>query len=96
MTAPGSTSSQRASTGLSPTPLLRAGPHNPRVAGAGAGNPLHLTDDETDAIAADLDSCWSGITGLPAAPAPQMLRVLVERTLRKARETIASRPDKDF
>lgn len=95
MIVPGSTSSPRAPTGLSPIPP-RAGPHNSHGAGAVVGKSLHLSDDETDAVAADIDACWVGITGLPAAPAPEMIRVLVERTLRKARATIAARPDLDF
>lgn len=95
MTAPGTHRFHRAPTGLSPCPPL-AGPHNAHVAGAGVGRGLHLSDAETDAVAADIDACWPGLTGLPAAPTPQMLRILVERTLRKARETIAARADKDF
>lgn len=90
MIAPGSTPFPRASTGLSPTPP-RAGPHNSHGAGAVVGKSLHLTDDETDAVAADIDACWTGITGLQCKPAPEMLRVLVERALRKARQAIAGR-----
>jgi hypothetical protein len=49
-----------------------------------------------DALVADIDPRWTGMTGLAVPPEPEMLRVLIDRTMRKAREMIAARPDKDF
>jgi hypothetical protein len=52
---------------------------------------LHLSHDETDAIAADLARVWPGMIGQGAAPHPDMLAELVQRAMRKAREAIAIR-----
>jgi hypothetical protein len=57
---------------------------------------LHLSADEADAIAADLARVWRGATGLAEVPSPDMLADLVQRVARKARETIAARPDLEF
>lgn len=105
MIVPGSTSSPRAPTGRFPHPPL-AGPHNSHVAGAGVGKRahfmqldppiMHLSDSETDAVAAELAKIWRGMTGLAEVPPLDLLAVLVRRTLRMTRETIADRPDVDF
>ncbi|EJL21929.1 hypothetical protein PMI02_04914 [Novosphingobium sp. AP12] len=94
MIAPGSHLSPASYRPENPTPC-RSGIAQP-ARGVGAVASLYLTDEETDDHADAIASKWTGITGLPVAPAPEMLRVLVEHTLRKARETLAARPDKDF
>lgn len=57
---------------------------------------MHLTDAETDAVAAELAKVWRGMTGLAEVPSADLLAVLVRRTLRMTRETIVARPDPDF
>lgn len=94
MTAPRQSLSPASHRPESPTPC-RSGIAQP-ARGVGAAASLHITNSEADALAEGLAAKWTGITGLPAAPAPEMLLVLIEHTLRKARETIAARPDPDF
>lgn len=86
---PGSTPFRRAPTGLPPHPP-QAGPHHSHVAGAGVG-PLHLTPAEEEAVAAYLARVWRGATGAIDVPGPGQLVVLVDLTLRKAREAVAGR-----
>lgn len=95
MTAPGLIPFQRASTGRYPHPPL-AGPHNSHVAGAGVGKrmeraDMHLSEAEAREVARYIDRGWQGSTGLAESPSEILLIELVQRVMRKARETIASR-----
>lgn len=94
MTAPRPPLSPASHRPESPTPC-RSGIAQP-ARGVGAAASFHLTDAEMDALVADIDPRWTGMTGLAVPPEPEMLRVLIDRTMRKAREMIAARPDKDF
>jgi hypothetical protein len=54
---------------------------------------LQLTPEEEAALATDLLQVWRGLTGLSVLPTSGAAIDLVQRTLRKARSTIAARSD---
>lgn len=93
MITPGSPSFTAAPSGHSPEPPIgRNAQLHARGVGAAASN-LHLTPAEEEAVAAYLARVWRGATGSAEVPGAEQLTILVDLTLRKAREAIADRID---
>lgn len=54
---------------------------------------LHLSYEEAEKVAADLQRVWAGVTGLSETPKIENVADLVQRALRKSREIIADREE---
>lgn len=56
--------------------------------------PPVLSYDEAEKVAEDLGRVWLGLTGASQVPSTETLTDLVQRVQRKAREVVASRPER--